>query len=96
MTQNENITLFPLQRGSLHDELTKRSSTQHHFTEDFALKLFVEVCEGVAAMHESKPNPLAHRDIKPHNVLLTKDMRPVIMDLGELFGKRKKNSVICD
>ena len=28
-----------------------------------------QVCAGVQAMHELEP-PLAHRDIKPHNVLL--------------------------
>ncbi len=33
-------------------------------------------------MHDASPNPLAHRDLKPHNILLTKDMRPVLMDLG--------------
>ncbi len=35
-------------------------------------------------MHEAEPNPLAHRDLKPHNVLLTKDLTPVVMDLGSM------------
>lgn len=41
-------------------------------------------------MHSAKPNPLAHRDIKPHNILLTKDIRPVIMDLGSTALARVK------
>lgn len=90
----------------MHDDLVKRAATRHHFTEDFALKLFLQVssavsvrlisfylsdyqiCEGVKHMHDSDPEPLAHRDLKPHNVLLTKDMRPVIMDLGSAAPAR--------
>ena len=35
-------------------------------------------------MHAARPDPLAHRDLKPHNVLLTKESRPIIMDLGSV------------
>ena len=45
---------------------------------------FVGICDGVAHMHAAKPDPLAHRDLKPHNVLLTKESRPIIMDLGSV------------
>ncbi len=47
------------------------------------LHLSVQICQGVLHMHKAEPNPLAHRDLKPHNILLTNDMKPVIMDLGE-------------
>eukprot|EP00216_Chloropicon_sp_CCMP2111_P003460 CAMPEP_0198238934 /NCGR_PEP_ID=MMETSP1446-20131203/4471_1 /TAXON_ID=1461542 ORGANISM="Unidentified sp, Strain CCMP2111" /NCGR_SAMPLE_ID=MMETSP1446 /ASSEMBLY_ACC=CAM_ASM_001112 /LENGTH=344 /DNA_ID=CAMNT_0043921439 /DNA_START=175 /DNA_END=1209 /DNA_ORIENTATION=- len=34
------------------------------------LRIFLSVCEGVQCMHTSTGTPYAHRDIKPHNVLL--------------------------
>ena len=33
------------------------------------LRIFLQVCEGLRCMHEHEP-PFAHRDIKPHNVLV--------------------------
>ena len=43
-------------------------------------------------MHAAQPEPLAHRDLKPHNVLLTKEQRPIIMDLGSVARARLKIS----
>jgi serine/threonine kinase 16 len=45
------------------------------------IRILVSVCQGVQTMHSAAP-PIAHRDLKPGNVLLMKDMRAVIMDLG--------------
>eukprot|EP00095_Tigriopus_kingsejongensis_P008484 maker-scaffold18_size714446-snap-gene-5.20 protein:Tk08484 transcript:maker-scaffold18_size714446-snap-gene-5.20-mRNA-1 annotation:"serine threonine-protein kinase 16" len=75
-------------RGSLHDELVRRAAKADNFDEEFALQLFLQICECVHFLHSKEPHPLAHRDIKPHNVLLTKDMRPVIMDLGSMTVAR--------
>ena len=33
------------------------------------LPLLLQICQGIQALHKCSP-PLAHRDIKPHNVLL--------------------------
>jgi serine/threonine kinase 16 len=46
------------------------------------LNMFLHICEGVKAFHEAKPNPLAHRDLKTANILISDDLSPVIMDLG--------------
>ena len=40
---HRHVILTSLQRGSLHDDLVKRAVTKQHFTEDFALKLFLQV-----------------------------------------------------
>lgn len=44
--------------------------------------MFLQICEGVKAFHEAKPEPLAHRDLKTGNILISDDRSPVIMDLG--------------
>jgi serine/threonine kinase 16 len=46
------------------------------------LSMFLQICEGVKAFHEAKPEPLAHRDLKTGNILISDDRSPVIMDLG--------------
>ena len=37
---------------------------------------------------QNKVKQLQHRDIKPHNVLLTKDYSPVLMDFGSAAPAR--------
>ena len=80
------------QRGTLADELSKREKNQNHFSEHTALILFLQICEAVQHLHESEDlgGPFAHRDIKPHNVLLREDIFPVIMDLGSVEVARVK------
>lgn len=88
---SEVLLLLPyFQRGTLHDELVKREAIKDPMDEKLILNIFSAVCEGVLHMHNAKPNPLAHRDIKPHNILLSKDYTPVIMDLGSMTLARVK------
>jgi serine/threonine kinase 16 len=48
------------------------------------LNIFLQICEGVKAFHETKPEPLAHRDLKTANIVLSDERIPIIMDLGKL------------
>ena len=74
--------MFPFQRGTLLTELEMRGKTKNHLSEEAVLDIFSEICEGVQVMHSAKPEPLAHRDLKPGNILLDQSYHPVIMDLG--------------
>lgn len=52
------------------------------YAEREALRIFRDLCQGVQAMHATGR---AHRDIKPHNVLMSGDQRsptPILIDLG--------------
>lgn len=43
------------------------------------LRVFVQVCN---AIHHAHINAVIHRDLKPDNVLVTKESRPVVLDFG--------------
>lgn len=57
--------LFPFYKhGSLQDHLNMRAKLNDHMAESQVLQIFVGICEGLKALHEAKPEPLAHRDLK--------------------------------
>ena len=82
-----------MQGGTLHDDLSARAGAGRHLPEQEVLRLFGAVCEGVRCMHEARP-PLAHRDLKTANVLLTADREPVIMDLGQWARLRLRRGAL--
>ena len=76
---------FIFQRGTLADELSKREKTQNYFSEHAALILFLQICEAIQHLHESEDlgGPFAHRDIKPHNVMIDHKKRELkVIDWG--------------
>jgi serine/threonine kinase 16 len=98
---SEVILVMPYYpRGTLHEELESRAAgSGQPFREAVLLRLFLGVCAAVRELHRSEP-VLAHRDIKPHNVLLEEvvvkgrkedgggDLRPILMDLGSVASAR--------
>jgi serine/threonine protein kinase len=102
---SEVILVLPFYpRGTLHQELEARAAAAaggRPFSEAVLLRLFLGVCAAVRELHAAQP-VLAHRDIKPHNVLLEErgrkkgmdssgeDLVPVLMDLGSIAPARVK------
>lgn len=58
------ILLPYYKNGSLQDHLNLRAKSNDHMSEEQVLQIFVGICEGLKALHEAKPEPLAHRDLK--------------------------------
>jgi len=87
-TTSQVVIVFPLYtRGSLHQELERRQLTNSPLPEARILSIFSSICSAVRELHSSSP-PLAHRDIKPHNILLDKSLTPVLMDFGSTTSAR--------
>jgi len=82
---SEARLLFPYYKtGTVQDLLESGSG---HLTEQKILKIFKGLCEGTLAFHTHNP-PLAHRDIKPHNLLLDASGEVILMDLGSVAEAR--------
>ena len=85
---SEVVIVFPFYKaGSLHDELERRRLAESPLAETTLLNIFHSVCLAVQELHQSEP-PIAHRDIKPHNVLLDSNFKPVLMDFGSCAPAR--------
>lgn len=62
-------------------------TTTSPYTEAEVLTIFSAICQAVLAFHQSDP-PLALRDLKPGNVLLTENNTAVLMDFGSVTQAR--------
>ena len=52
---------------------------RHEFTEGFIRRLFIHLMNGLREVHANK---LLHLDIKPANIFISMDGRPVLLDFG--------------
>lgn len=82
------IVLPYYRNGTVHDQIVMRAKHKSYMEESEVLQMFIGICEGVKALHEAKPEPLAHRDLKTANICLTETMDPVILDLGSCTEAR--------
>jgi serine/threonine kinase 16 len=82
------IVLPYFRNGSLLDHLTKRAIKKDYMDSKDVINIFMGICEGVKALHEANPEPIAHRDLKTANICLSSTMEPVIIDLGSATKAR--------
>lgn len=61
--------------------LSEIVSNRGTIQEDEALKYIIQVCEALEYLHHQNP-PVIHRDIKPHNIIITPEGKAVLVDFG--------------
>lgn len=66
-------------RGSLYHVL---SNKQLDISWDMAINFILQMSEGMAELHEWKPTPIVHRDLKSLNLLVTEDWKIKVCDFG--------------
>ncbi|XP_071577055.1 serine/threonine-protein kinase 16 isoform X1 [Temnothorax nylanderi] len=88
-TTSEMLIVLPYyHKGTLANDLEQRAKNCNYISPTDILSIFLQICEGVKAFHEANPEPLAHRDLKTANIVLSDDGIPIIMDLGSVSTAR--------
>ncbi|KAL9165770.1 hypothetical protein ABFS82_06G192600 [Erythranthe guttata] len=67
--------------GSLEDRLFRRGNTRP-LTWQLRFRIAAEIATGLHFLHQTKPEPLVHRDLKPGNILLDQNYVSKISDVG--------------
>ncbi|XP_020522480.1 U-box domain-containing protein 35 [Amborella trichopoda] len=67
--------------GSLEDCLFRRANTPT-LSWQLRFKIAAEIATGLLFLHQTKPEPLVHRDLKPGNILLDHNFVSKISDVG--------------
>ena len=67
--------------GSLEDRLFRRGNTPV-LPWQLRFRIAAEIGTGLLFLHQTKPEPLVHRDLKPGNILLDRNFVSKISDVG--------------
>ncbi|KAK6144843.1 hypothetical protein DH2020_021663 [Rehmannia glutinosa] len=67
--------------GSLEDRLFRRGNTRA-LSWQLRFRIAAEIATGLLFLHQTKPEPLVHRDLKPGNILLDQNYVSKISDVG--------------
>ncbi|XP_078433916.1 U-box domain-containing protein 52-like [Wolffia australiana] len=70
-----------MEKGSLEDRLMQRQGTPP-LTWQLRFKIAAEIATGLLFLHQARPQPVVHRDLKPGNILLDAHFVSKIADVG--------------
>lgn len=97
---SEVLIVMPFYRkGSVYDELERLRGRTERMAESQIIHLLLGVCEAIRVLHCNRGVVLAHRDIKPHNIMLevgeVNDI-PILMDFGSMGPARQEVKGMSD
>jgi serine/threonine kinase 16 len=80
----EGLLVFPFyRRGTVQDMMNHAQATNEPIPFKTILQVFLDIGQGLLAFHRLQP-PMAFRDLKPANVLISDNGQAVLMDLGSV------------
>lgn len=68
--------------GSLEERLMRRGNKEQALSWQLRFRIASEIATGLLFLHQTKPEPLVHRDLKPGNILLDHNFVTKISDVG--------------
>ena len=74
--------VMELLEGSVDEVLTASHASGAYLTVFEQLSIAMDVTSGISYLHEIRPRPYVHGDIRPSNLLVRKDMKVKVGDLG--------------
>lgn len=81
LAEYRNAQMRCVLREYVPGETLSQLAKNHVFKEDEVIRIGVQLCEQLHALHTMEP-PVIHRDIKPQNVVLRPDGTAVLIDFG--------------
>nr|XP_029152454.1 receptor-like protein kinase [Arachis hypogaea] len=83
-----------IKNGSLHDILHEKYPLPP-LNWSIRLNIAVGIAHGLKYLHYDHTTPIVHRDIKPHNILLNDQMKPLISDFCTSFYRNLAEHSYC-
>ncbi|XP_065842785.1 uncharacterized protein [Oscarella lobularis] len=74
--------VMELYEGSVDEVIKAAHSSGYYLTPYEQLSIATETTSGIAYLQQIRPEPYVHCDIRPTNVLVTRDMKVKVGDLG--------------
>ena len=74
--------VMELLEGSLGEVITAAHAAGSYLTIYEQLSIAMDMTSGISYLHQIRPRPYVHGDIRPSNILVTRDMKVKVGDLG--------------
>lgn len=81
---NNSYDVVPVNNDSVSIDIGTNNTIKNGIDLFTILRLTIDVCKSLAALHDHLPRPLVFRDLKPGNVLISDSGKGVLADLGSV------------